>query len=139
MDAKNIELSTVNPFFKQSSHLPPELQHYISNAEENIKTDEKKDKTRNSFIDKINKGIKCMTITFKKKVNVSIFIGIISIGWLVFFSLSVSNNDGYTNFISESPIAYMFTSFQFTIVLFMIINRYFEVTNIEKKKMHTFF
>ena len=109
MDAKNIELSTVNPFFKQSSHLPPELQHYISNAEENIKTDEKKDKTRNSFIDKINKGIKCMTITFKKKVNVSIFIGIISIGWLVFFSLSVSNNDGYTNFISESPIAYMFT------------------------------
>lgn len=50
MDAKNIELSTVNPFFKQSSHLPPELQHYISNAEENIKTDEKKDKTRNSFI-----------------------------------------------------------------------------------------
>ena len=28
MDAKNIELSTVNPFFKQSSHLPPELQHY---------------------------------------------------------------------------------------------------------------
>ncbi len=135
----NIELATANPLFNKDSHLPAYLQCHLT-EEEQCHLKYRQDVIQD--IAKNNNDVKCITISFKRKKNVIGLTLITVVCWIVFLLFSISNssngahNHTFTSsgFITQSPIAYMFASFQFTFVLFLFLNRYFEAVNADKKE-----
>jgi hypothetical protein len=129
----NVDLATVNPLFKMNSHLPNGMQHYLAKNE--IKKKRKQRETVIQDIHENNQNTKCFIISFKKKSIINQIILCTLICWVIFFTFSLTDNTLIESFITQTPIAYMFASFQFTLFLIMCVNRHFKVRNIEKKRV----